>query len=145
MIFYHRPKDFSPRFEVVNCLFEYEGKILLLHRHAHKLEGDKWGTPGGKIEIEKGELPLDAMRRELKEETGYDAQEKEINFSRTLFVRYPEYDFVYHMYSLELTHPHEVVLEEVAHKAFTWVTPSEAITFDLVGDMETCIKLHYCL
>lgn len=141
MIFYDRPKDFSPRFEVVNCLFEYDGKILLLHRHAHKLEGNKWGVPGGKVD--PGESPLDAMRRELKEETGYEANEAELIFSRTLFVRYPDYDFVYHMYSLTLRQSHDVVLEVEAHKDFVWVKPYEALVFDLVGDMEPCIKLHY--
>ena len=143
MIFYKRPEDFRPKFEVVNCLFEYDGKILLLHRHSHKPEGDKWGVPGGKVD--PGESPIEAMLRELLEETKYRAGEKEMVFSRTLFVRYPEYDFVYHMYSLNLAQPHDVRLEEEAHKDFTWVTPEEALLLDLVRDMEPCIKLHYCI
>jgi 8-oxo-dGTP pyrophosphatase MutT (NUDIX family) len=32
--------------------------------------GNSWGLAGGKIE--KGELPVDALRREISEETGYD-------------------------------------------------------------------------
>ena len=50
------------------CLFDECGRVLLQKR------GDScmWGFPGGAIEI--GETPEQAAIRELKEETGLDAE-----------------------------------------------------------------------
>ena|ERR1051326_3658125 len=51
---------------VVAAIIERGGRILICQRrgdHAHPL---KWEFPGGKVEA--GELPADALRRELVEE-----------------------------------------------------------------------------
>src|SRR6476646_5757834 len=51
---------------VVAAIIERGGRILICQRrgdHAHPL---KWEFPGGKVE--PGELPVDALRRELSEE-----------------------------------------------------------------------------
>src|SRR3989344_2825045 len=61
MIYKNLPKKFNPRFEIVSCYVEHNGKILLLHRHGHKSEGNRWGVPGGKID--GGESELGAMVR----------------------------------------------------------------------------------
>lgn len=53
---------------VVGCFLEYEGKFVLLHRHAHKPNGGTWGLPAGKVE--PGESDTAAVLRELWEETG---------------------------------------------------------------------------
>jgi 8-oxo-dGTP diphosphatase len=41
-------------------------KVLVAKRHHHQHQGGLWEFPGGKIEI--GEAPIDALKRELKEE-----------------------------------------------------------------------------
>ncbi len=141
MIYTEKPEGFNSKFEVVGCFFEHDGKLLLLHRKDTKPEGNTWCVPGGKVD--PGETPVDALLRELREETGYHAQYTEPIHSHSMYVRYPDYDFVYHTYSVSLSEPHTVVVEQSAHKAFDWVTPEQALEKNLITDEDVCIKLHY--
>jgi ADP-ribose pyrophosphatase YjhB (NUDIX family) len=47
-------------------IFNEQGSVLLCHR----LDMDAWNLPGGGVE--QGELPTEAVIREVKEETGLD-------------------------------------------------------------------------
>lgn len=59
-----------PNPAVAACaLVEREGRLLLVRR-AREPELGKWDIPGGFID--EGELPEDAVRRELREETGLE-------------------------------------------------------------------------
>jgi 8-oxo-dGTP diphosphatase len=57
--------------QVVAALILNDGKILVCQRTRHQTMPLKWEFPGGKIE--EGEQPRDALRRELDEELGIDA------------------------------------------------------------------------
>jgi len=57
---------------VVAALILKEDRILACQRTRHQPMPLKWEFPGGKIE--DGEQPRDAMRRELEEELGIDAE-----------------------------------------------------------------------
>jgi len=57
---------------VVAALILKNGKVLVCQRTRHQSMPLKWEFPGGKIE--DGEQPRDALRRELEEELGIDAQ-----------------------------------------------------------------------
>lgn len=141
MIYLERPTDFSSKLEIVSCFLEHDGKFLMLLRHSGKPQGNTWGVPAGKVE--QNEHVLDAMVRELGEETGYTADASALQFSQTVFVRYPDFDFVYHIFALPLAGHHDVVLEPSAHHDFAWVTPEEALTKNLIPDQDACIQLHY--
>ena len=54
----------------VNAIITKEDKILLTKRALFLQEGGKWCLPGGHIDI--GESAEDAVKREVKEETGFD-------------------------------------------------------------------------
>lgn len=57
---------------VVAALILKNSQVLVCQRTRHQSMPLKWEFPGGKIE--DGEQPRDALRRELDEELGIDAQ-----------------------------------------------------------------------
>ena len=57
---------------VVAALIFKDDKVLVCQRTRHQTMPLKWEFPGGKIE--EGEQPRAALRRELEEELGIDAQ-----------------------------------------------------------------------
>ena len=60
-------------------IFNDKGHVLLL-KHRFRA-GSGWGLPGGFLE--KGEQPLDALKRELCEEIGMEVESAEIFASRS--------------------------------------------------------------
>ena len=72
----------QPRFAVTAgaVISDERGRVLLL-RHVLR-KGSGWGIPGGFINA--GEQPEDAVRRELREETGLELEAVELAFVRTL-------------------------------------------------------------
>jgi len=62
---------FNYRVDVVAAVIERDGRVLICQRKGgrHAL---KWEFPGGKVE--PGEHLADALRRELREELGIDAE-----------------------------------------------------------------------
>jgi 8-oxo-dGTP pyrophosphatase MutT (NUDIX family) len=106
---------------VVGCFLEHEGKFVVLLRHSHKPDGDTWGLPGGKVEA--GEGDVQALLRELEEETGYRAEPAELEHLGDYdFVSPRNDDVAYVTYRVRLKHPHRVVLEDAAHAEYRWVT-----------------------
>jgi ADP-ribose pyrophosphatase YjhB (NUDIX family) len=72
----------QPRFAVTAgaVVRDERGRVLLL-RHTMR-KGSGWGIPGGFMLA--GEQPEDAVRRELREETGLELEAVELAFVRTL-------------------------------------------------------------
>jgi 8-oxo-dGTP diphosphatase len=139
MIFDEKPKDFSPDIEVVGCLVEHNGKILLLHRHNNKSQGGKWGVPAGKVDLKDNNKKA-AMLRELKEETGLSLKEKDLIFCKTFFVVYPDKKYLYHYHKVSLKEKLDIVIENKEHQAFAWVTIEEALNMPLVEHEDYCLK-----
>src|SRR3954470_21658041 len=72
----------QPRFAVTAgaVVCDERGRVLLLKHVLRK--GSGWGVPGGFLK--GGEQPEEAVRRELREETGLELDSVELAFVRTL-------------------------------------------------------------
>lgn len=141
MIYKKLPKKFNPRFEIASCYMEHKGEILLLHRHENKSEGDKWGVPAGKLD--KGEDEMIAVAREIKEETGQEINPSKLEYLSKVYVKYPKYHFVYHMFHTKLEEKPLITLSSSEHKNYKWLTPKKALKTNLVRDLDRCIKIYY--
>ncbi len=141
MIYENEPEEFSSAFEVVSCFVEHEGKILMLHRQDHKPQGNSWAGPAGKVD--SGEDIVKAISREVYEETGLSL--KNPMYFRKLYVCFPEYDFIYHIFHEVIEDFFDVEIREEEHKDFKWIEPKNALDLPLMLDEDLCIKLFYSL
>jgi len=141
MIYQNIPPCFKPKFNVVSCYVEFKGKILLLFRNSNKSEGNKWGVPAGKIN--SGENEEEAIVRELKEETGLEILPEKLHYFNKVYVRYPDYDFVYHIFYFHLDSKLPIKINLREHQGHTWVTPQDALAMKLVPDLDSCIRMYY--
>lgn len=103
---------------VVCALIERDGRVLVARRPWHKALGGCWEFPGGKVEF--AELPVEALRRELREELGV-----EIESLRPLPARrydYPEVAIELIPYVARLA-PGSPEPEAREHVALEWMEP----------------------
>lgn len=136
-----RPTDFAPIYDVVSCFLEREdGKILLLLRLPGKSEGNKWGVVAGKID--DSERPVEAIIREISEETGVMALGIPEHFE-TYFIRYPDYDYTYHVFHYLVGNNTKIKISPSESQDFVWAHPSEALNLNLVRHQDDCIKFFY--
>lgn len=145
-VVYNEPSaNFKPKIEVAALFIEHDNRILLLHRQETKSQGNLWGIPGGKLD--KGETPLQAVLREVKEETGYDFSKQSLESLGSVYIEYNDHDhFVYHMFRAKLVgDPSTVKINFREHKGFTWVTPQDGLKLELIKDEDACFKLIYGL
>ena len=141
MIYPEKPQNFNSAFDVVSCFVEYNGEILLLRRQDHKPEGNTWGVPAGTVD--EGEKRLGAIVRVIQEETGFQLPPSQLSYFGKTYVKYPEYDFVYHIFHTQLDQMQEVAINHKEHKESRWVSPENALNMELIQDLDACIKLFY--
>lgn len=143
-IYLEKPHDFHPKHAVVGCCFlHFQDKILILHRQDNKAEGNSWAIPGGKLHA--GEPIIEAIAREVFEETGYQLDLEKMHHIGKLYIRVPNFDFEYHMvkYLDPIKNPGDVKINFKEHKGFTWVTPQDALNMDLMTDEDTCFEIVF--
>lgn len=103
---------------VVAGILVRNGQIMISRRPAVAHMGMKWEFPGGKIE--PGETPEAALRRELREETGAEAEAVRI-YDAKLWA-YPEKTVLLLFYVTRLLSGEPRPLEG---QALAWVRPDE--------------------
>jgi 8-oxo-dGTP pyrophosphatase MutT (NUDIX family) len=99
------------------------------------------GCSGRKVD--EGEGALEAIAREVWEETGIVLPEEQISYFDKVSVRYPEYDFIYHMFYAKLRTRPKVFISLAEHKDCCWASPQDSLALDLVLDEDACIKLFF--
>ena len=137
------PTNFKPAIEVAACYVEYQERILLLLRQSHKPQGNTWCLPGGKLD--QHDTPLEAVLREVREETQIKLKPSEVTFFKSLYVVYPEMDFIYHLFHSQLRYKPQVKLSPNEHKKHIWPMPKNAITLPLTPGEDFCMKMFYRL
>jgi 8-oxo-dGTP pyrophosphatase MutT (NUDIX family) len=145
-IYLEKPDNFHPKPAIVGCCYlHYQDKILLLHRKDAGAEGNRWGIPGGKLRT--GEELIDAIIREIFEETGFHLDKEKVHYIGKLYIKVPNFDFEYHMidYLEPIKNPGDVKINFKEHKGFTWVTPKEALNMNLITDEDTCFEITFGL
>lgn len=139
MVLLEKPEDFKPKFTAAGCFMLCSDEILLLLRQDHKPQGGTWGTPGGKVEY--GESPVQAVVREMLEETRMKIEERELRELPPTYVRMPELDFVYLMFLIRVTDKPPVTLDPTAHKQFAWVKLTEVTQLPFIHGLDEHLAL----
>ncbi len=124
----------------VGCFLEYDGRFLILLRHSHKPNGDTWGLPAGKVD--PGETDREAMLRELKEETGYKAMDKDLEHLKDINFGDRVSAYVFGAYKVKINEPYIMELEKAAHQDSRWVSAEECYELpNLIQDFHELLKL----
>ena len=143
MISLEKPDNFENAIHVVGCFLEHDGSILWLLRDSKKDGGDRWGTPGGKVEINDIDFES-ALIREVFEETGITVERRNLVNIRVYYVVHPNNKkFIYTKYSIVLPEKPDVVLREDEHKDFAWVSPEESLHMALIMHEDFIVKDVY--
>lgn len=104
-----------------------DGRVLLIRTHKW---GDRWGVPGGKVDW--GESLLDAVHREVREETGLSLVDVRWGPIQEA-VSHPEFHRDAHFVLVNVVAratSHAVTLNDEA-QAYAWCTLVEAAALDL--------------
>ena len=109
---------------VVAAIMKRQGKVLVGQRPDSGALARTWEFPGGKIEL--GESPEEALRRELKEELGVDAEIGKLVFVATH--TYGKTGILFLFYEVKFWKGQAKTQQ---HLDLRWVTPKELKELEL--------------
>ena len=130
-VFLKPPSSFNPTMEAAGCYCDCLDKLLLVKRQSFKSQGNKWGVPGGKLE--ENESPLAAVVRELREEVGLELSVDRVFKIKTLYIRLPPTDYIFHMFYTQLADLPSLALDLSENQEACWSTLQEALRLPLVA------------
>lgn len=102
-------------------LLDGSGRLLLVERVYDSVW--PWGLPGGIIEAD--ESPLEACRREIREELGIDPVIEHLAAVDWVPPRPPKTAGNMYLFTGRLPAPRRIRLDTTELSAWTWVTPAE--------------------
>jgi phosphoglycolate phosphatase-like HAD superfamily hydrolase/ADP-ribose pyrophosphatase YjhB (NUDIX family) len=127
----------TPVATVGALIFNQAGDVLMIRTHKWS---DRWGIPGGKIKW--GEPSLDALRREIKEETNLAIRDIEfVLVQDCIHPRefYREAHFLLLNYTCRCVGRPRVKLNDEARE-FRWVTPDQALAMPINQPTRTLLR-----
>lgn len=147
MIYQGNISNFLPYIICVGCHIKHEGDVLYLQKPPHhKYYPSKWGVVAGKVSTEdprKPERLIDAMVREILEETGWQIDPLLLKTCGVKPVKHPHLNFLYHWFRLDLHHRRPQIKLSAEHVDYRWVTPQAALSLDLIEDEEHILRYTY--
>ncbi len=121
----------------ITAIVKFGDKFLILKRNPHEIAyPGKWTVPGGKME--RGEIVMDALKREIKEETGLEIEDKKKFLRDYTFVR-PDGHNVIGLVFLVDALSDEIILNE-DFDDFKWILPAELKDYDHIEGIKYDIK-----
>jgi 8-oxo-dGTP diphosphatase len=125
---------------IVMGLIKKGNKYLLLKRsNNNRTNKGKWQFPEGKIEF--GEKPIKALKRELKEETGFSLVNAKLKYVQSSVVNYPnhgKYHLIRLIFSCKVSGKIKLSKE---HKMFGWFTKEDIKKIKMVNGINKKIIL----
>lgn len=109
---------------VVAALMRRQGKVLVGQRPEGSSLAKTWEFPGGKIELH--ESPEEALKRELKEELGVEAEIGDLKFAGTH--TYGKTGILFLFFDVKYW---KGAVKTQQHMELRWVTPKELNTLEL--------------
>ena len=109
-------------------IFDSENRVLMIRTQKWS---NLWGIPGGKIKL--GEPSIDALRREIKEETSLDVDRVKFVMAQDCVYSkefYRKAHFVLLNYTCHVRGNSAVKLNEEAQE-FRWLSPQKALELEL--------------
>lgn len=121
-------------------VLEKDGKILLLKRKVEPEMG-KWCLPGGHIDF--GETPEETVKREVKEETGLDADDFKLICYQTEMGEYKgtEQHYVAFFFSGKASGEEQPCPDEV--EEIKWFALEEAMKIDLAFSHNEVLEKYH--
>jgi 8-oxo-dGTP pyrophosphatase MutT (NUDIX family) len=87
------------------------------------------------------ETPLLTAKRELQEETGIEADLSSLHYLGKFYVRYPNGDFIFHLFQTFVEKDFKGVILSDEHEAYGLYTPEELRSLPLTPGLDECINL----
>jgi len=130
-------KSRKPELAVVAALILRDSKILVCQRRRDDSHALQWEFPGGKVE--PGEIPQEALVRELREELGIEA-----TIGRELFRtrhRYRESGQALELIFFQTYVERSTPLQNLVFERFEWADPSSLPNYDFLQADEQFVAL----
>lgn len=124
---------------VVGCIIEHNDAVLMLFRSKVEKNPSLWGIPAGKVE--NGETDIQAVIREIREETGIILNERNLEYKGELPIEYPDLTVIFPIFKVTLGTRPIVTLTPREHIDHKWLMPKDILELpNLMQDVDVIIK-----